>query len=136
MVVQDSLWQSRKIEIASTGTTANCTVGNVVAALGILKIDFYVDQVAVWCLGGNSLQVTVGTGALANGTSIIKKDWGTPDNPAAIGFNVPKALANVRSGVQSTATDVLLSAQPVAGTSATGTYDFVFHLWVVYRPSA
>jgi len=131
---QDSLWLSRKIEIVKN-SGENVTSGNVVSAIGNAKIDFYVDSLAVWNIGGTSLTFTSGTGALVQGVSVVKTDWGTPDAPPAIGFNVPKALAKQFAGVTSTSTDTLCTST-IVGTAVTTGNSFVHHLWVVYRPSA
>jgi len=114
-------------------TSAILTSGDVVAALGLSKIDFYVDQMAIWNIGGTDVTLSCGTGAVVNNVSVVKNDWGTPDSPPSIGFNVPRALAKVFSGVQSSSSDVLATASV---TDTAGAKNFVFHLWVVFRPSA
>jgi len=131
----DSLWLSRKIEVIK-GAQSSLNNRDILSALGQTKIDFYVDSMSVWNIGGNSISFSSGTGAIVRDVSIVKSDWGTPDCPASIGFNVPKALAKVFSGVTSSSTTENLCTSDVLASQAIAGNNFVYHIWVVYRPSA
>jgi len=122
--------------VASGSGTVNWTVSSGAIASQLVSsgnVDFYVDKVAVWGMhDGVSKLIVDLAGCLANGESYSKSDWGTVDRPAAIGANIPKALATLFSNTTTTSNTRVANAT----TPSSQNYSVVYHLWVVYRPSA
>jgi len=135
-----SVWQTRKVEIVKTPATGSTTlpisIGNIVTALGLgsANVDFFIEEISSWALstaaGSSSLKIETPLGAVVKDLVLNRSDWGTPDQPASIGINVPRALANQYSNASPSSTTQVLAVNGRQGI------DIVTHLWVVYRPSA
>jgi len=139
-VGRDTTWSTKKIEIASAvdnTPTKVVTSGNIITALGGDKCDFFIDAVSVWAFNQSNqsnmhLLVTADVAGIMSENSFKRSDWGTVDRPAAVGVNIPKALAQVFNNVLPTGTTVLLKLSTLLPSV---TWMTVTHLWVVYRPS-
>jgi len=137
-VGRDTTWSTKKIEIASAvdnTPTKVVTSGNIITALGGDKCDFFIDAVSVWAFnqsdrGTMHVKVTSDAGTILGQSSFIRSDWGTSDRPAAIGVNIPKALAQVYNNIGPTGTSQLLKMTTLLPSI---TWMTVTHLWVVYR---
>jgi len=145
----DGSWTTKKIRLskslaAGASSSINFTVGDAVtelfgtAATGSLAVNFYVEQLSVWNLGNGTSTATslnlASNGGLANTSPLNVSDFGTNDRPAAVGQNIPRALASQYLGVNGSSTSILFTVKRVvefAGVTTAST--IVADLWVVYQ---
>jgi len=139
----NSSWNTKKIRIvkplASAGSVS-FTAGEVVTELFGANLDcsFFIEQLSVWNLGtgtatASSIKLTEASG-LADSFPVTLEDFGTVDRPAAVGLNIPRALASKYVSTSSSSTASLFTlSQVVTFSSVTTASTIVADLWVVYQ---
>jgi len=143
----NSSWTTKKIRLTKSlaqgsGVTTNFTAGDVVTELfGTANANqvanFYVEQLSVWNLGNGTSTATsinLTSEGLVNASPLNVSDFGTIDRPAAVGQNIPRALASQYIGVNYVSSAILFTVRRVVEFSNVATAStIVADLWVVYQ---
>jgi len=137
-------WNTKKIRIfknlaAGSSSSVSVTAGDVIGELfGTNTASFYIEQLSVWNLGNglataSSINLTSDFG-LVNANSLNISDFGTVDRPAAVGLNIPRALAAQYVAVTNASTAALFTVKKVVEFASTASVNtIVADLWVVYQ---
>jgi len=139
-------WTTKKIRLtkslsAAAGSSVTFTAGNVVDELfgaSATGINFFIEQVSVWNLGNGTSTATsinlTSDGTLATVAPLNVSDFGTNERPAAVGQNIPRALAVTYTAASNSSSAILFTIKRVIEFSAiTTATTIVADLWVVYQ---
>lgn len=142
---QDSRWSYARFrmskDVASTGAIVSFSSADVVAAVGIPKIDFQIDRLSCWLLGPPEFQKSSITwesfpNLLPTQYAFKVSDFGTMMKPPAIGIDLPRVFTevttNATSATTSTQFNITVSSASASGQNASLVVDF----WALYRSSA
>lgn len=142
----ESRWSYGRFRVSKTtsnaGGVALISTGDIADAIGLSKVDFQVDRVAAWLLGppdyqAAELTLTTAPTVLPNTIGFEVSDFGTPNRPAAVGIDLPRALTAITNGATASSTGTQFSlTQSGTGLSTSPPAKFVMDLWVLYRQSA